>query len=251
MPQLAAVSYLNTLPLIWGFEAGPQRGLAELTYDLPFRCAERTVEGQADAGLMPVIEAARLRLPLLGDVGIACRGAVRSILLTTKVSPQRIRRLAVDSASRSSVQLARIVLAEGYGCEPQLIPMAADLEPMLAECDAALLIGDPALRLDPASLPFETLDLGEEWWKIARLPMVFAMWAGRVDFPEDAFRNSLDYGRSHMNDYLEREAGARGVPPEQARKYLTRHIVYDIGPEERRGMAEYLRAAEELELAAK
>jgi len=251
MPQLAAVSYLNTLPLIWGFEAGPQRELAHLTYDLPFRCAERTVSGEADAGLMPVIEAARLCLPTLGDVGIACRGAVRSILLVTKVPARRIRRLAVDSASRSSVQLARIVLAEGYGCEPETVPMAANLEPMLGECDAALLIGDPALRLDPATLPYETLDLGEEWWKIARLPMVFAMWAGRVDLPESAFRESLEYGRAHLEDYLERESAARGVGPELAREYLTRHIVYDIGPEERRGMAEYLRAVEELELAAK
>jgi predicted solute-binding protein len=128
--------------------------------------------------------------------------------------------------------------------------MPAELEPMLDCSDAALIIGDPALRLDPQSLPYRVLDLGEEWWRLARLPMVFAMWAGRVELDGSVFRDSLTYGRARMEDYLERESAQRQVPVELAREYLTRRLVYDIGPAERRGMDEYLRAARELELVS-
>ena len=128
----------------------------------------------------PCAELDRLSLDFLPDTGIACKGAVRSILLTTKVPPRLIRTLAVDTSSRTSVMLARIILAERYGSTPTLIPMQPDLHSMLAEADAALIIGDPALRLDPARLQYQVLDLGSEWLALSGLPMVFAVWAGKA-----------------------------------------------------------------------
>ena len=93
---------------------------------------------------------ARQRLEYFRGTGIACHGPVRSILLISKVPLRDIRTLATDSGSRTSVMLARVILAEKYGVEPKLISRVADLSTMLGEADAALLIGDAALRVDPA-----------------------------------------------------------------------------------------------------
>src|SRR4051794_7984704 len=158
--RVCAVSYLNTVPLVWGFVRGPQRSLFQLTFSVPSVCADRLESGDVDIGIVPCAELDRLGLDFLPDVGIACRGAVRSILLISKVPPGQIRTLAADVSSRTSVMLARILLAERYGTVPRVITVAPDLESMLAQSDAALIIGDPALRLDPASLPWQVLDLG-------------------------------------------------------------------------------------------
>ena len=164
---MCAVSYLNTVPLVWGLLHSPDpmlREAFELRFALPSDCAAQLASGEADIGIMPVIEMARQKLEYFRGTGIACHGPVRSILLISKVPMSRIKTLAVDAASRTSVMLARVILAEKYGVEPKLVaPSARIWQPMLGEADAALIIGDPALRLDPATLPFETLDLGGEW----------------------------------------------------------------------------------------
>src|SRR5580700_4949666 len=183
MPRVCAVSYLNTVPLVWGMlhGAGPEDGkdAFDLRFALPSACADQIASGDADIGIDPVIEMARQKLEYFPGTGIACHGPVRSILLVSKVPFRQIRTLATDAGSRTSVQLARIILTERSGVTPRLISMPADLATMLGEADAALLIGDAALRIDPEKLPFETLDLGGEWVSMTGLPMVFAVWAGR------------------------------------------------------------------------
>src|ERR1700731_2844747 len=147
---------------------------------------------------------ARQKLEYFRGTGIACHGPVRSILLVSKVPFREIRKLATDMGSRTSVMLARIILAEKFGAEPELISRQPELAPMLGEADAALLIGDPALRMDPATLPFETLDLGGEWTSMTGLPMVFAVWSGRKEVIRDefarAFVDSCRFGLAHMDD---------------------------------------------------
>ena len=160
---VSAVSYLNTWPLVWGFLHGPQRGIFDFRFDLPVHCAEALRDGQADIGLLPCAELDRLGLDFLPDLGIACNGPVRSILVISRKPFREIQRLAVDSSSRTSVALARILLAECYSCRPVLTPLAPYLDEMLVTNDAALIIGDPALHLEPTELPYQILDLGEEW----------------------------------------------------------------------------------------
>lgn len=164
---------------MWGIEHGAQSDIFDITYALPSECADQLSSGDADIGIVPVIEMARQKLDYFRSTGIACRGAVRSILLVSKVPLREIRTLATDTGSRTSVMLSRIILAEKYGVQPKLISRRAELAPMLGEADAALVIGDAALHLDPATLPFETLDLGLEWTQMTGLPMVFAVWSGK------------------------------------------------------------------------
>lgn len=249
---MCAVSYLNTVPLVWGMLHGAERDLFDLEFALPAECADRLANGAADIGIVPVAALLDQDLTIFRGAGIACRGPVRSILLISKEPLRNIRTLAVDSSSRSSVMLARIILSEVYGATPDLISMPPEFGSMLDVADAALIIGDPALRLDSVALReqgFHVADLGEEWWKLTGLPMVFAVWAGRPNvWTEDrqrAFVSSCRYGIANIDDIVAVEYASRGINAELARTYLTRHIVFELGDAEYEGMQCYLDHASE------
>lgn len=226
--------------------------LVNLEYALPSECAEHVRKGEADVGIVPVIEIERMGLEWIPGTGIACEGEVRSILLISKVPLDRIRTLAADTGSRTSVMLSRVILAHRYGTEPETTPMAPDLEAMLAAADAALIIGDPALMLDPEALRanYEVLDLGAEWFSLTGLPMIFALWAGKKEklAPEleTIFTQSCRYGLRHLNDVLDIECYKRRIPEMLARTYLSRHIVFQLSGRHYEGMRRYLKLAAEV-----
>ncbi|MEO8096566.1 MAG: menaquinone biosynthesis protein [Acidobacteriota bacterium] len=239
------MSYLNTVPLVWGFQHSPELwDLFDLRFALPSICAAQMASGEADIGILPVIETARQALDYFPGTGIACHGAVRTILLISKVAFADIKTLAVDAGSRTSVMLSRVILAERYGAEPRVFAHPADLDTMLEQADAALIIGDPALHIDLEALPYLYLDLGAEWVNMTGLPMVFAVWSARKEFIRDdyaeAFRASCRYGLQHMDDIVSQESPIRNVSPELTRAYLTKHIVFELGDRDYEGMRRYL-----------
>ncbi len=248
---MCAVSYLNTVPLVWGMLHGPQAGVFDLRFALPSECADQLASGAADIGIVPVIEMARQGLEYFRGTGIACHGPVRSILLISKKPFREIRTLATDSGSRTSVMLSRVILAEKFGVEPKLISRRADLTSMLGEADAALLIGDAALRVDPAMLEFETLDLGEQWIAMTGRPMVFAVWAGHKAVMQEryarAFVESVRFGLSRMDDIVSSESKPRGFSEDVVREYLTRHIVFELGERDYAGLEAFLQHAARFE----
>jgi chorismate dehydratase len=251
---VSAVSYLNTWPLVWGFLHGPQRGIFDFRFDLPAICAGALENGAADIGLVPCAELDRLGLDFLPDLGITCTGPVRSILLISRVPVGEIRTLAVDSGSRTSVALARIILGLRYGCEPVMTRRLPNLADMLVESDAALIIGDPALHLDPRTLPYYTLDLGAEWVAWTGLPMIFAVWAGHnaALTPEvrRTFLESFEWGLGHTDEMVDRAVSERGFGEQLAREYLTRHIVYRLTASHLKGLELFRSRVRELEPAA-
>jgi chorismate dehydratase len=247
---VCAVSYLNTVPLVWGLQHSAEPALRDtfdLRFALPSECADQLTSGEADIGIVPVIEMARQGLEYFHGTGIACHGPVRSILLISKVPFREIRTLATDSGSRTSAMLSQVILAEKFGVKPRVFPHPADLVEMLGKADAALLIGDAALRVDPATLPFQTLDLGAEWVAMTGLPMVFAVWAGRKEIIREAhgqvFIESLRYGLAHMDNIVAAEAPARQFSPEVVRHYLTQNIVFELGEKDYEGMRLYIQHA--------
>jgi chorismate dehydratase len=250
LPRVCAVSYLNSVPLVWGAEHGPQRGRFDLFYAVPSRCADLVAAGQADIGLVPVIEIARHGLASVPGIGIASRGEVRSILLISKVPFDQVRRLATDTGSRTSVQLARVVLARKFGAEPEVFPADPPLVPMLDQAEAALLIGDAALSVDIATLEYPCLDLGREWFSLTGLPFVFAEWAGResgvTDELVEMLHGSCQFGLSQIDRIIEVEAARRGFPKEFVRDYFTRNVVFPLGPEEETGLRLFLDYARDL-----
>ena len=244
--RVAAVSYLNTVPLVWGMLHGRQRGLFDLSFCLPSECADRLESGQADIGILPSAELPRLGLQILRGAGIASRGPVRSILLISKVDFPQIRLLAADTSSRTSTQLARLLLARNYGASPSLLPCAPNLEAMLRQADACVIIGDPALRVGIENLPYRVLDLGAEWTAATGLPMVFAVWAARDGCAspeiEAAFLDSCRFGKQHIEEIVRQQAPPRGLTEELARDYLTNRIRLEFGPEDYEGLDCFLRA---------
>ena len=252
-PRVCAVSYLNTAPLVWGALNGPQSGTLDIRFAVPSICADRVAEGDADVGLVPAIEMQRHGWQYVRGVGIACRGPVRSILLVSEKPFEKIERLAVDSGSRSSVQLSRIILDRQYGVRPELIVMPPDLPNMLGQADAALLIGDAALAYDPYEYTLPYLDLGEEWAALTGLPMVFAVWAGpAAGVTPDVCRllqGSCHFGLANLDAIIKEESERRGFPEHLVHQYLTRNLCYQLGAEEEAGLETYLRYAAELDVA--
>jgi chorismate dehydratase len=247
--RLCSVDYLNSAPLVWGLLHGPRPNPFDLTFRVPSECASLVASGAADIGNIPAIEMSRQNLEMVPGLGVAARGAVRSILLVSKRPLAEIRTLAADSSSRTSVALTRIILSRRYGVEPEFHAHAPDLERMLERADAALIIGDPALRLDRAALPYLVADLGEEWTAMTGLPMVFAVWAGHKQHITpgvvEALTESCRFGRAHLEDIVKVDGAARGIPEELAREYLTHHIINELGPLEYEGLQLYLRYARE------
>ena len=250
-PKVCAVSFLNTAPLVYGMTHGPQHDAVDLQFAVPSECARRVSSGAADVGLVPVIEMDRQALTAVPSIGIACHGPVRSILLVSKTPFGKIRTLAADSNSRTSVELARIVLARRYGSEPVVAPMAPDLDSMLARSDAALLIGDSALAVDPAALGLASLDLGAEWCEMTGFPFVFAVWAGPSNklTPELAavLEASCSYGLSRLDRIIEEESSRRPLPRSLIERYLTGDIVYRLGEPEHEGLELFLHYARRLD----
>ncbi len=226
---------------------GPQQPLVDLSFEIPATCADVVEARRADVGLVPVAEIARQALEIVPGVGISCRGAVRSILLVSRVPARQIRRIAVDSSSRTSTQLARIILRERYGATPILLRRPPDLESMLDDAEAALLIGDSALRIDPDDLPYQSLDLGAEWFALTGLPMVFAAWAGHSPLDQmklgTILRGSCEFGLSHLDEIVDSEFARRGVTRELAHRYVAGFIRYQLGPAEQQGLEAFLSLA--------
>jgi predicted solute-binding protein len=210
------------------------------------------VSGQADIGIIPSFELTRHEYAVVPGVGIAARGAVRSILLVSRCPAESIRTLAADTSSRTSVALARVLLARKFGVRPEIVARPPDLDTMLEGMDAALIIGDPALRIDPDKLPYHVYDLAREWTGLTGLPMVFAVWAGRKEVIDPSvirvFQDSEQYGRRHLAEIVAAESAGRGFPVETVRAYLNCHIVTRLGAAEEQGMALFLRYARELEI---
>jgi len=235
---------LNTCPLVWGLLHGPQQGKFDLRFELPSACARSLEAGEVAIGLVPVIEAFRQGLERVADVGIVSDGEVRSIFLLHTKPIQEIHSLALDKSSRTSVALAKILLAERYGILPSERESAPDASEMLRNADAALLIGDPALRLD-LSGEFQVLDLGAEWKAMTGLPMIYAIWACRPEQAQSGtcaiFAESYQYGRDRIEEIIECEAGKRQITAALARRYLTRHIKYDISFDALQGLREFER----------
>jgi chorismate dehydratase len=184
--RISAISYLNTAPLMWDFEHGEAGREFDISYTLPSACARALEAGTADIGIIPAAAYAQVPgLMVLPGVAIASRRPVRSILLVSRVPVDKIRTVALDTSSMTSVALTKILFEKWLGGGRTFTSMAPDVERMLAQHDAALVIGDPALQIDRSR--YRTLDLAEEWIRHTGKPFVFAFWAVRQDaLQEDA-----------------------------------------------------------------
>ena len=250
--RLGVVRYLNSRPLVEAFESGDLEHPFELIYDVPSRCAERLHSRKTDVALIPSVEIARGkdRYAIVPGVGIASAGPVRSVFLLLRKDPEDIGTLALDTSSRTSVALSRIVLQKRYGCRPDVFESPPDPGRMLDRADAALLIGDLALELDMEA--YRVLDLGEAWTELTGLPFVYACWTGRPDaLGLQGVRKLIEakeMGARYVPSIAARYAASHGLPAAFYARYLTRNIRYDLGGAELEGLRRFYAYAFELGL---
>lgn len=259
--RISAISFLNTVPLMWDFEHAPTTELKRnfrIDYTVPSQCAAQLQDGSADIGIVPVITTATIPgLVALPDISISARGAVRSILLVSKVPIESIKTVAADTSSRSSVALTQVLFTKFFGGERRLTAMAPELGPMLKACDAALLIGDPALTA--RTIGYHVYDLAEIWQQKTGTAFVFAVWAIRKAALKEVdpslnivriFQQSRDHGLQPENlATIGREWGPRlGLAEEDVVRYLRDNIFYYLDPSCMDGLRLYFRLASEFGL---
>jgi chorismate dehydratase len=269
--RLGAVGYLNARPLVHGVDARPD--LFSLRFDLPSTCARLLHDGDIDVGMIPSVEYQRGPEPyrIVPDLGIVSDGEVASVALFTRVPRDDIRTIGLDTSSRTSAGLTRVLCREAWGIDPRFVPIPPEKAARVEGCDAALLIGDPALFLDHAAAGFMKIDLGAEWTRLTGFPFVWAMWAGRPDAltPQHviALQRARDAGVANSEAVadaycairptpaegpLHAEAGGVSLTPahdvlrakaEVCRAYLRDNIQYGLGEREAAGLRRYYELA--------
>ena len=241
--RLGAVDYLNARPLAGGL--GPD---FSVRFDVPSVCAKLLASGDIDLGLIPTIAYADLPgARAVPRVSIASNGPVASVAIFSKRPVAEVRSLALDTSSRTSVALTRILSARVFGISPSFVPHAPDLPAMLTTCDAALLIGDPALFAGDAAAGLEKIDLGQVWTDWTSLPFVWAFWAGRSGAADARVVRCLQEARDAGVAASDRIADdyCAGDPARQAlaRRYLRENINYDLSERALAGLQRYFEEA--------
>jgi chorismate dehydratase len=250
--RVGAVSFLNTRPLVFGFEQGIARDRLSLSYAVPSVLADRVEHGELDLSLLPSIELARIPgLEVVPGLAIGSFGDCRSVLLVAKAPIERIRRVSLDPDSRTSNALARVLFAGPWKRTPEFVTGPCDLDTALGGADAAVRIGDKALF---DSLPEGTTahDLGGAWTAWTGLPFVFAVWAARagvLDRPlYRAFHASRRLGSAALDSIADDYTWNGRQYPEISRAYLREAMRYRLGADEVRGLRRFLDAARALGL---
>jgi chorismate dehydratase len=230
--RVGSVRYLNAVPLTRGLED-------EVTYTTPAKLAELLQRDELDAALVSVVEVLlHDRYDILDGIAIASLGEVQSVLLAHRKPLTEAREIFCDTASLTSVQLLRVLLAE-QGLKPEFKPLANYDAPALP--DFALLIGDQALDLFRAPGTHELWDLGLAWYELTRLPFVYAVWALRRGLDNSPLRRKLREARDFGLDTLDSIIRSRTEYDLDFRQdYLGWHIHYHLGTDEKRGLARFI-----------
>jgi chorismate dehydratase len=257
-PRVGHIQFLNCLPIYWGLVRAGTLLDVELTKDTPDRLNDLLVAGDLDIGPISLVEYLRNadELVLLPDIAIGSDGPVLSVNLVSQVPLSSLGggRVALGSTSRTSVLLARMWLAQVHGVEPSYFSCPPDLTTMLLEADAAVLIGDAALRAtyDAPRRGLDVHDLGSAWRAWTGLPMVFAVWAARRCYAEAnpglvkevhaAFLKSRDDALAHVDEVAAAAARWEVFDPATLASYF-RTLDFSLGARQVDGLREFARRA--------
>lgn len=256
-PRVGHIQFLNCLPIYWGLVRSGALLDLELVKDTPEKLSEQLVDGRLDIGPISLVEFLKNSgdLVLLPDVTIGSDGPVMSCNLVSQVPYDELggREVALGSTSRTTVQLAQLVLREVHGVEPSYFTCPPDLSQMMQEAAAGVLIGDPALRAslyDGPRLGLRVLDLGQAWKEWTGLPMVFAVWAVRREFlaerPEvtrevhQAFLRSRDLAMAEVDKVAVQAARWEAFDATVLERYFTT-LDFSFGERQLGGVREFAR----------
>ncbi|MCB1043682.1 MAG: menaquinone biosynthesis protein [Acidobacteria bacterium] len=247
--SLSIIDYLNALPLNLAFKEGAYEGEIGLHFDFPSQCADNLAANRVDGGLISSIEYQRIPgLSVVPGICIAAREHVKSVVILAKKQLRDVKVVAVDRFSRSSVTLLEVLFWRDFGLRPTIVPMTPHAEHMLQVADAALIIGDAALRLTTIE-DTQVHDLAEWWFRGTGLPFVFAFWALRSFEHQQWLARRLQdakaYGMQHVWERLEQASVRWCLPTQEIETYLGETIRYDMGEEELASLDRFYRYADE------
>lgn len=244
--RLGAVGYLNVRPLVYGLDRQPER--VTLRFDVPAVCADLLARQEIDLGMVPSI--AYVDRPddcVVPGVCIGSEGPVSSVALFTRRPIGEVRSIALDTSSRTSAMLTRILCRRRFAIDPAWQPHPPDLPAMLAAADAALLIGDPALFADPSAVGATKIDLGAEWTTMTGLPFVWAFWAGRAGAADagivDLLQQAAEAGMARSDELADAYCADRPDRQPLARRYLRENLMFRLTPPAVEGLTAYYREA--------
>jgi chorismate dehydratase len=255
-PRVGHIQFLNCLPIYWGLVRSGALLDVELTKDTPDRLNDALVRGDLDIGPISLVEYLRhaADLVLLPDLAVGSDGPVLSVNLVAQRPLAELGRVALGSTSRTSVLLARMWLAEVHDVHPAYFACPPELSAMLLEADAAVLIGDAALRAtyEAPRSGLAVYDLGAVWRGWTGLPMVFAVWAARRAYAEAnpglvkevhaAFVRSRAEALAHVDDVAAQAARWEPFEPATLARYF-RTLDFSLGPRQLEGLTEFARRA--------
>ncbi len=244
-PRVAASSYLNSAPLIWSFSRGSRRNEVEITHPVPSKCADLLANESVDFALVPVIEYQRIAgARLVPDVCVGSREKVRSVVLTSRLDDLgNIKTVALDESSRTSATLVKIIFKQFLGFEPEWTTTSPDIEQMLRENDAALIIGDPGMLFARDQL--HVWDMAALWKEKTGLGFVFAMWMALegTEAKTPAFAAARDEGIAKLEEIVTEYVSQTRLTADEVRDYLNRNIVFEIDEDLKLGMQLYFELA--------
>jgi len=250
--RIGAVGYLNARPLVFGLERRADR--FEVRFDVPSECARLLRSGVTDLGLVPAVEF--LQDPayrIVPGVAVASKGPVESVAVYSRRPIADVTSIALDRSSNTSAMLVRVLAAARWRIDPTFVDAAPDLEAMTAGCDAALMIGDPALFAEHERLGLAKIDLGAEWTALTGLPFVWAFWAGRSGALEpadiDALQAARDAGVEGIDTIAQSRAAGDVRRQERIAEYLRKRIRYHLDGESAEGLRRFYTLASGLGLA--
>ena len=243
---MGAVSYLNTKPLLYGIERSPVRKDIQLVIDYPAKIAAMLLKDEIDMGLVPVAIIPQLReYHLNGDYCIGSNGKVASVCLFSESPIEKVKKVLLDYQSRTSVQLAKVLLKEYWKIRPELIAAGEDFRDHIEGTTAGVIIGDRALEQRQRS-PY-IYDLGEAWKNMTGLPFVFAAWISNKPLTPAFIQefNAANREGLRQMDKVVAENPFRGF---DLHAYFTRYLDYNLDVSKRQGLTRFLQYLRALQL---
>jgi len=237
--RVGAVSYLNTKPLIYGFEHGMMAESVDLKIEFPSKIASMLLEDKIDVGLVPVAVIPEMKEHyIISDYCIGCDGEVASVCLFSEVPLDTIEKVLLDYQSRTSVELLKILIKQYWKIDPVFERTFGEYQSKISRTTAALVIGDRALEQRKIS-PY-IYDLGLEWKKFTGLPFVFAAWVSNKKLDEKfitEFNEANAWGLKNISDVVkENETNIFNLMD-----YYTRYISFEINEEKKKAMYLFLK----------
>jgi chorismate dehydratase len=244
--RIAAIRYINTLPLIFGLQNNQDH---DLIFDTPSSCFRKLITNEVDVALIPVLGTQmHPDVRAIPDLGIAAEKQTESVFVYSKKPLNKIQTVAADPASLTSVNLLKIILHMQYQNQPKFLTSnASEIRDRLKVCDAALVIGDAAITTTVTG--FSRWDLATEWHAMTQLPFIFAVWASLrrlTSSEQEAFQQSFLEGQAELEMVIDQASKMLPVDREFVKRYYNLDLHYQLTPNDYQGFSQYLALAADL-----